>query len=110
MTLLQHKTGDLPENVWEMLLVPRLRGKSLPACCSAAVPPSRARKYEPSLPSMMIDRTRRTFVAGAGAAAAGAAAGAVQAQPASPRALPPADIILKNGKIITVDGASRIVH
>ena len=59
---------------------------------------------------MMIDGTRRTFVAGAGAAAAGAAAGAVQAQPAFPRALPPADIILKNGKIITVDGACRIVQ
>src|SRR5262245_36596046 len=55
----------------------------------------------------MIDGTRRTFVAGAGAAAAGAATGA-QAQPATAHVAPPADLILKNGKVITVDGAFRI--
>src|SRR6266545_7432879 len=64
--------------------------------------------------SMTVDGTRRRFVAGAGAAAAGAAAGR-PAQPGLARAAanpatPQADIILKNGKIITVDPAFTITQ
>ena len=55
---------------------------------------------------------RRRFLAGAGAVSATAVAGTakpVQAQPAAP-AKPAADIVLRNGKVITIDPASSVTE
>ena len=69
----------------------------------------------------MAKRTiqRRNFLAGAGAAGAAAAAGAMaavrsaQGQPARPPATPAtaaADVVLRNGKIVTIDAASTVTE
>src|SRR5215813_14243243 len=58
---------------------------------------------------------RRHFLAAAGAAAVGARARSAKAQGSAPRIpasplVPPADTILKNSKIVTVDAGSTIVQ
>src|SRR6516164_577629 len=66
------------------------------------------------MPKSLMER--RQFIAGAGAAAASVLAGSHSAaQSSPPRTLPtplvrPADIVLKNGKVLTVDGTFTIAQ